>query len=324
MALPIWFIQKMADFGLGMAGNTADAFLGQMFYNARNKHLTGKEQEQNAFNAQQAQLNRDFQEEMSDTANQRAVADMASAGLNPALMYGNGAAASTPTGSNAQGSASVSPVDFQSTIAAYTQLQLARAEIKVKESEALLNTKNANKVDTEVENLRVGIEGSKLDNKQKEVVLQYLDRQEAAKTRLAEMTPETESLRQRELEQTIDKMDYEKLKIFSEYLENLEEIETLKHSQKVSDAQAYQLYHLASLQDANARYLGIQADNYDLTQGVKIKLDIGFGPFKAGSEQYLTLPQLREYLAAKMKAEQDKKEGKENNAGLDYHDYRVD
>lgn len=53
------------------------------------------------FNASQAQLNRDFQSQMSNTAYQRASQDMQKAGLNPAAMFGSGSAASSPSGSTA-------------------------------------------------------------------------------------------------------------------------------------------------------------------------------------------------------------------------------
>ena len=74
----------------------------------------------------------DYQTQMSNTAYQRGVADMKKAGLNPALMYGSGGPASTPSG------ASMTPPNVLQGAVDSTMAQISNnADFRLKTAQAL-------------------------------------------------------------------------------------------------------------------------------------------------------------------------------------------
>lgn len=102
-----------------------------------NNLFAGARQEQSqAFNAQQAAANREFQERMSNTAHQRETADLEAAGLNRILSVNHGA--STPSGSSA--STTAAPVHDMLGPAVNT----AMAHAKLKEELNNMKVQNLN------------------------------------------------------------------------------------------------------------------------------------------------------------------------------------
>ena len=78
----------------------------QMMWDKAAAYNTQMFERQMAFNAEQAQINRDFQKQMDSTKYQRAIKDMSKAGLNPILaVTGGGVSAGSAGGSTASVSA---------------------------------------------------------------------------------------------------------------------------------------------------------------------------------------------------------------------------
>jgi hypothetical protein len=87
----------------------------------------------------EAERNREFQEEMSNTSYQRAVKDLNAAGLSPMLAYSKGGA-STPSGSTADS------VKFGETGQRTASSDLSKAQVDVAKSQELVNIQTAKQV----------------------------------------------------------------------------------------------------------------------------------------------------------------------------------
>lgn len=111
--------------------------------------LTGSQREANVFTAAEAEKQRAWETEMSNTAFQRQVADMRAAGVNPALAMSGSSGASTPSGasgSSVSPSSAISFSDIMQLIMMPLQKKLINAQAKQAEDlgEAALINAGAN------------------------------------------------------------------------------------------------------------------------------------------------------------------------------------
>lgn len=128
--------------------------------------LTPAEMQNNAFQAAEAQKNRDWQTSMSNTMYQRGVKDMAAAGVNPALVMGGSLATSSPSGGSPSGTAPGQSGSFSDLVAA----------LLAKKQASLLDSQKHN-VDvqsgkTAAETRLVQSQTVKTDNENRGVILQ--------------------------------------------------------------------------------------------------------------------------------------------------------
>lgn len=108
--------------------SAAGGMLGQSMANQANAASSGKAMR---FQDSQARINREWQERMSNTAYQRATADMKAAGLNPILLASKGfSGASSPSGDSGSGSTYQSQDAIGKSVSSAMDAIRMRAELK--------------------------------------------------------------------------------------------------------------------------------------------------------------------------------------------------
>lgn len=228
-------------------------------------HLTGAQKEANAFNAEQAQRQMDFQQQMRDTQHQSAVIDMKSAGLNPALMYSNGSSGNSAMSGAAASSVAPSPADPMGLLGQMMQLSLLKsqkanidADTENKRSNTLLSSANAQKVNEEIRKMSGEIEGIALDNEYKKTINKYLDDMQLAILSLTQSQDYAQQRNAEKVNREIFLLDTEEQSMLQDIIESKQRVISMIKDREFTDENINQIRALI-------RQIEVNTDNLTKT-----------------------------------------------------------
>lgn len=252
-------------------------FVSNMAKSVTGSGLTDAQKEANAFTANQAQKQMDFQQQMRDSQYQSAVSDMRSAGINPAIMYGSGASGNVaPSGAMAT-SESVGVPDVVGLLGQIQNLSLLKSQARllnsqanktdqdVKESEERIQQIRANTSNllANFDLIRANIRKSIADAGLSEVALKYADQEHELGVRLSGLSAGKMEQEIKESNARIAKLNAEQQTELQRLVNMKQEYKNLVAQENLTKAQQDQIAHLISQIDATTNNL---IANTSLTQ----------------------------------------------------------
>lgn len=293
---------------------------------AANEFNSSEAEKARQFSSEEAEKVRNFEMEMANTAKQRQVQDFVAAGINP--MFAAGQSVSLPSASNAAAlqAASVSPssaaFNLPGLISSLSQLGVNRAQAKDLNASANLKEVQAEETKTKIDHLIASIEGVNLDNEAKQIANSYLGRMKAAELRVSENEADYYDATVKQLNRSIEKMDYEELEIFVRACEHAENIQYLMKQETLTDEEVKHLNASVKKLNADTRLINLNIDNFDeMTVVGTESSNFKVGPAGAGESRPVTLKDLKE--RAKIRLENRNKKpnvGRNSINGSDYWD----
>lgn len=279
-------------------------------------------------NKKEAARQREWNEQMMDKQNQWSldmwnrtneynspsaqVQRLRDAGLNP-LYYGL-------DGSSANGFESAQPLGYERAqldnvqnpfaagmAAAVQSAQVSNIQAQTEKIKSETGAINA-KLPFEVESLKAQVRQSNLSSDAQEIVNKYLDSQQQAEVRMKNSTSaQADSVVQKAAAE-IEKMDYEKTTMYIGWLETYEKILNLQKQRELSDKQIEELASLISVNNQQAKKIGLDISNYDdITVIGTASHTMRFGPFTVQEGQPITLA-MKKAAEEHLRKEREKRE----------------
>lgn len=254
----------LGGFGKGLTSifeNLPELMNSLVTYYAHNT-LTGAELEQNEWNAAEAQKSRDFTQYMAENKYSMETQSMQNAGINPAMVYGNGNLVPTASnGATGQGSVGAGG-DLFAMLSTMMRLPMEiknmENEIKHRESEIDLNKANEAKTAAEAHKIEQEAEGQEQYNRW------FVDTYELRKEGL-ELANNLTSAQERAVYKQMDVMEENIKKAQSETVRNIAAamldnanarkiVEMLPYEKAYTQAKTEEARAAASLAAVNAAY----------------------------------------------------------------------